>query len=98
MILCIWHVRRAWLKNVNRLASSSEKEKEMFNELGNIMKSCSNDEVDNVINGFFTKFATEGKFLDYFHKNWVAGDKICKFACYFFWSYDFCLITKIYIY
>lgn len=56
----------------------------MFNELGYIMKNVSNDEVDNAINGFFTKFATEEKFLDYFHRNWVAGEKMRKFAYYFF--------------
>jgi hypothetical protein len=47
VILCVWNVQRAWLKNVNRLASSLEKVKEMFNELGYIMKNCSKDEVGN---------------------------------------------------
>ena len=75
-----------------------KKEKEMFNELGYIMKNFSNNEVDNLINGFFTKFATKEKFLDYFHWHWVASDKIRKFACYFFCSYAFCFIMKIYIY
>ena len=86
MILCVWHVRRAWLKNVNRLASSPEKGHEMFNDLGFIMKNCSKDEVDNAIDGFFNKFANEEKFLDYFYKNWVADDKISKctkFCLYF---------------
>ena len=78
MILCIWHVRRAWLKNVNWLASSPEIASEMFNELGIIMKNCSNDEVSDAIDGFFNKFSNEEKFLDYFYKNWVAGDTIRK--------------------
>ena len=78
MILCIWHVRRAWLKNVNRLASDPRKANEMFGELGYIMKHTLNVEVDDAINSFFSKFADEQKFLDYFHKNWVADDKICK--------------------
>lgn len=78
VILCVWHVRKAWLKNVNRLASSPEKGKEIFNELGHIMKNCLNDEVATAINGFFTKFANVAKFLDYFHKNWVASDKFSK--------------------
>eukprot|EP00253_Pinus_taeda_P028427 PITA_28427 len=78
VILCVWHVRRAWLKNVNRLATSSIKAKEMFSELGFIMKHTLNYEVEDAINQFFIKFADEEKFLDYFNKNWVTGDKIRK--------------------
>lgn len=66
------------MKNVNRLATSSIKAKEMFSELGFIMKHTLNYEVENVINQFFIKFAYEEKFLDYFNKNWVTGDKIRK--------------------
>ena len=50
----------------------------MFSYLGLIMNDCSNVEVSNEINVFFNKFANAKKFLDYFHKNWVVGDKICK--------------------
>ena len=78
VILCVWHVRRAWLKNVNRLATNSIKANEIFNELGSIMKHTLNTEVDDAINRFFIKFVDEEKFLDYFHKNWVVGDKIRK--------------------
>ena len=78
MILCIWHVRRAWLKNVNRLAADPRKANEMFSDLGYIMKHTLNVEVDDAINKFYNKFADEQKFLDYFHKNWVADDKIRK--------------------
>ena len=44
------------------------------------MKDCYNDEVDDAINAFFTKYATEQNFLGYFYKTWVVGDKIHKFA------------------
>ena len=50
----------------------------MFSELGCIMKDTLNVEVDDAINTFFNKFTDEHKFLDYFHKNWVADDKIRK--------------------
>ena len=50
----------------------------MLNELGDIMKYCSNDDVTYAVEGFFNKYVDEEKFLDYFHKNWVSGDKICK--------------------
>ena len=73
-----YHVCWAWIKNVNRLASHPEITKEMFSDLGLLMNYCSSDEVSNAINAFFNKFSHEEKFLDYLHKNWVAGDKICK--------------------
>ena len=59
--------------------SSIEKEKEMFSDLGFLMRDCSNDEVRTAINALFNKFANEENLLDYFHKNWVVNDKICKF-------------------
>ena len=78
VILCVWHVRRAWLKNVNNLATSPDMASAMFSKLGYIMKYCSNDDVTNAIQGFFNEFFDERKFLDYLHKNWVSSDKFCK--------------------
>ena len=51
----------------------------MFSELGYIMKHTLSVEVDDVINRFFSKFADEQKFVDYFQKTWVADDKIRKY-------------------
>jgi hypothetical protein len=80
MMLCVWHVRRVWVKNVNRLASSPNNENEMFNDLGFIMKNCPNEEVDNANSVFFNKFANTENVLDYFHNNWVFDDNICMFT------------------
>ena len=80
VIFCVWHVRRAWLKNFKRFSSTIEKGKEMFNDLGHIMKNCLNNEMTTTINGFFTKFAAEVNFLDYFHKNWIVSYKFSKFT------------------
>ena len=44
------------------------------------MKYCFNDDIADAIEGFFNKYADEEKSLDYFHKNWVSGDKLCKCA------------------
>jgi len=74
---------------VNRLANSIEITKEMFSDLGLIMNYCSSIEVSNEINALFNKFYNEEKFLDYFQKNWVTGDNICKlknsFLHFSFW-------------
>ena len=78
VILCVWHVRRAWLKNVNNLATSPDMASAMFSKLGYIMKYCSNDDVTAAIEGFKDEFADESKFLDYLEKNWFSGDKFRK--------------------
>ena len=78
VILCVWNVRRAWLKNVNNLATSTDMESAMFSKLGYVMKYCSNDDVTAAIQGFFNEFVDEGKFLDYLNKNWVSDDKFRK--------------------
>jgi len=80
VILCVWHVRRAWVKNMNRLVPNPDRAKLMLKELGDIMKYCSNDDVTYAIEGFSNKYVDEKKFLDYFQTNWVSGDKICKCA------------------
>jgi len=36
------------------------------------------DAVSEALRTFFEKFAREVKFLDYFRKHWLEGDKICK--------------------
>ena len=69
VILCVWNVRRAWLKNINNLATSTDMASAMFSKLGYIMKYCSNDDVTAAIQGFFNEFFDEGKFLDYLNKN-----------------------------
>ena len=86
VILCVWHVRRAWVKNVNQLVPNPNRVKEMFKELGDIMKYSSNDDVTDAIEGFFNKYADEEKFFDYFQKNWVSSDKLCKctYSCLYF--------------
>ena len=78
VILCVWHIRRAWIKIVNQFVPNPNREKAVFKELGDIIKYCSNDDVTNAIEVFFNKYTDEEKFLDYFHKNWVFGDKLCK--------------------
>jgi hypothetical protein len=68
-------------KNIYRLASTLEQANVMLNRLSYIMNSCPNVEsVVEHVDNFFTDFANEKKFLDYFHSTWVAGNKLCKFT------------------
>lgn len=40
VLLCAWHVRRARLKNVFKLASCEDVVRKMFSTLGAIMNGC----------------------------------------------------------
>eukprot|EP01018_Ginkgo_biloba_P035849 Gb_29690 [translate_table: standard] len=42
VLLCLWHVRRVWLKHV-RSKASKEKNHDMFKDLGNIMHACKDE-------------------------------------------------------
>ena len=96
VILCVWHVRRAWLKKVNNLATSPDMASAMFSKLGYIMKYCSNDDVTATIQGFFNEFVGEGKFLDYLNKNWFSDDKFRKYRRLFLVFLLKCFMITIY--
>jgi len=77
VLLCNWHVRRAWSKNAFQLAP--KRARELSHSLGEIMHHCrDHDAVSEALRTFFEKFAREVKFLVYFRKHWLEGDKICK--------------------
>ena len=95
-ILCVWHVQREWIKNINNLATSLDMASEMFSNLVYIMKYCSNDDVTAAIQGFFNEFVDEGKFLDYLNKNWISSDKFPKCRRLFLVFFLKCFIITIY--
>ena len=95
-MLCVWHVRRAWLKNINNLATSPDMASVIFSKLGYIMKYCSNDDVTAAIKGFVNEFVDERKFRDYLDKNWVSGDKFRKSRRLFLVFLPKCFMITIY--
>jgi hypothetical protein len=79
VLLCSWHVLSAWSKNEFQLASSLERARKLSHSLGEIIHCCrDHDVVSKAIRTFFENFACEVKFLDYFRKHELEGDKICK--------------------
>eukprot|EP01018_Ginkgo_biloba_P001591 Gb_21672 [translate_table: standard] len=76
VLLCLWHVRRAWLKHV-RSKASKQKNHDMFKDLGNIMHACKDDhDVRQAINKFYVDYADQQKFLHYFSTTWLSNDRI----------------------
>ena len=65
--LCIWHVRRAWLKNLVMKVKDDTTRRAMFKRLGDIMHSHKN--VNSALeetNKFLNDFQEETTFVDNF--------------------------------
>ena len=72
VLLCVWHVKRVWLKNVYKLSSCDEIGRKMFSTLGAIMNNCHDPEsVIQALNHFYDEFSNENCFLYYFSRNWM---------------------------
>ena len=84
VLLCIWHFKRAWLKNMDKLATCGQNARKMFIMLGEIMNSCHDpDAISRAINAFYIDFAAEERFLEYFSTNWMVGEKFhMRAKCY----------------
>ena len=88
LLLCVWHVHRAWLKNVGTKVRGKENKVCIFRALGLIMHSCEDDaSVQHEIQSFFDEFKEETVFLYYFATNWLNKNKLCKFLKVAFYQF-----------
>ncbi|GLJ40912.1 hypothetical protein SUGI_0846320 [Cryptomeria japonica] len=86
VLLCIWHVRRAWLKNVYRYVSNKDVATHIFDRLGEIMYEISDDQgiTTQSIKNFMEEFKEEKKFIDYFQNTWCHDEsRIAMWAKHF---------------
>ncbi|GLJ34591.1 hypothetical protein SUGI_0695710 [Cryptomeria japonica] len=76
VLLCIWHVRRAWLKKVYRYVSNKDVATHIFDRLGEIMYEISDDQgiTTQSIKNFMEEFKEEKKFIDYFQNTWCHDE------------------------
>eukprot|EP01018_Ginkgo_biloba_P040330 Gb_24729 [translate_table: standard] len=76
ILLCLWHVRQAWLKHV-RSKAIEEKSHDMFKDLDNIMNACKDDHaMRQAINKFYVDYADQQKFLNYFSIIGLSNNRI----------------------
>ncbi|KAK9279360.1 hypothetical protein L1049_013039 [Liquidambar formosana] len=71
VLLCLWHVRRAWLRSLLKRCCNFDVQREMFKHLGRILyctKSGSN--VVDAIEEFMQIFVDQCAFMDYFRSQW----------------------------
>ncbi|MCO5582895.1 hypothetical protein L7F22_036797 [Adiantum nelumboides] len=80
VLLCIWHVRRAWLKNLVKKVADATLRADMFRQLGMIMNMrgspcrSSHDkesEAHKLVVDFMVKYESEVLFIDYFKREWL---------------------------
>ena len=64
ILLCVWHVRRAWLKNVGNKVKGREKKIRIFRSLGEIMHSYKDDgSAQHAFVRFLDDFNEHNRFL-----------------------------------
>eukprot|EP01018_Ginkgo_biloba_P014465 Gb_35818 [translate_table: standard] len=69
VLLCLWHVRRSWLKNLTKKCHDYLVRREMFKDLGDIMYNQSHaTNIMETIECFMHKYRDQIEFLDYFRK------------------------------
>lgn len=83
IFLCIWHVKRAWLKNLIHTVADSKKRQEMLAALDKLMRlnvqlpvEHSDEDLrrycQEALEGFYKQFADQQAFLQYFKREWAA--------------------------
>ena len=79
VFLCLWHVRRCWLKHLVRKVKDWPTRAAMFRTLGDIMNMRGlhnmgeddlKEKVRNSIKKFVEEFNTQIPFIDYFRTYW----------------------------
>ncbi|XP_039057707.1 uncharacterized protein LOC120201102 isoform X2 [Hibiscus syriacus] len=71
VLLCAWHVRLAWIRNLLKKCCNTDVQQEMFKHLGWILHSSRS--VPNAIDAveeFMEVFVDQSAFLDYFQRRW----------------------------
>ncbi|KAJ4707996.1 Zinc finger protein [Melia azedarach] len=72
ILLCVWHVRRAWIRSLLKKCYNIDVQREMFKHLGWILYS-SRSEHNGVgsVEEFMQVFVDQFAFMDYFKNRWL---------------------------
>ncbi|KAK6140830.1 hypothetical protein DH2020_025424 [Rehmannia glutinosa] len=93
VLLCLWHVRRGWLKGLLKYCNNFDVQREMFKHLGNILYCTRNgSSTAEAVEDFMQIFIDQSAFIQYFKCKWlpkielwvncvrtlpVAGQELC---------------------
>ncbi|XAR69325.1 hypothetical protein NMG60_11000865 [Bertholletia excelsa] len=72
VLLCLWHIRRAWAKSLLNKCCNFDVQREMFKHLGRILY-CTRSPLNTIeaVEEFMQIFVDQCVFMDYFRINWL---------------------------
>lgn len=72
VLLCLWHVRRGWVKSLLKKCCSFDVQREMFKNLGRILYcSRSGSTAEDAIEEFMQIYIDQYSFVDHFRSRWL---------------------------
>ncbi|KAL5783213.1 hypothetical protein ACOSP7_008242 [Xanthoceras sorbifolium] len=72
ILLCIWHVRRAWMRSLLKNCYNVDVQREMFKHLGLVLYSSrSVPNALDTVEEFMQVFVDQCAFMDYFKRRWL---------------------------
>lgn len=80
VLLCVWHIRRAWIRSLLKKCRNFDMQREMFKHLGWILYCTrSGPNAVDAIEEFMQVFVDQCDFMDYFRIRWLPSIGICPF-------------------
>eukprot|EP01018_Ginkgo_biloba_P040190 Gb_37568 [translate_table: standard] len=77
ILLCLWRIRRAWLRNIIKRCCNIDVQREMFKRLGCILYTTRNGpNAMDAVEEFMQVFVDQNAFLEYFKTRWLPKIEI----------------------
>ncbi|KAK2661130.1 hypothetical protein Ddye_007663 [Dipteronia dyeriana] len=85
VLLCIWHVRRAWMRSLLKNCYNVDVQREMFKHLGwALYSSRSVPNALDTVEEFMQVFVDQCAFVDYFKRRWLPYIGVSSFMLDFY--------------
>lgn len=77
ILLCLWRIRRAWMRNITKRCCNFDVQREMFKRLGSILYTTRNGPTAmDAVEEFMQVFVDQNAFLEYFKIQWLPKIEI----------------------
>lgn len=72
VLLCVWHVRRAWIRNLLKNCCNIDVQREIFKHLGWVLYCTRSGPLTvDSLEEFMQVFVDQCAFMDYFKRRWL---------------------------
>lgn len=89
ILLCLWHVRRGWLKGLLKHCHNFDVQREMFKHLGRILYCTRNaSSTADAVEEFLQIYIDQSEFVEYFRNKWFPkiGTVLHGYFVFFLWG------------